>query len=341
MHLWPRLKAAELLVNGFLQWPGGRDLGFKDESTPPSKRRKIHQMSDEWLTFESWPSLQFRVPLPRLVGAPWLHFPLPSCCASYGVIFQRPGLPIPKWPVGNMRCCCPAHLQELWAAILSRSPSKTAVGAARHFVLKSESWPLCSQALYWKGPQNLFSLQGGGEEKSLCVNSAWLLTEATDQTIFWSRGSLASLTWESCNDETRGLGRPMSGSMFISNGERPWGSIHHVMRSFLAKKRLVRKPGNDHIAWGLEPSKQALWVSRDVMLVSQICGSKLQWGFSQGDGLWLPSSWLGLQIGHIWHCWKQHRGDIVPHEAMRLGLEDLGQGYQINQVQPTSPGFFL
>ena len=38
----------------------------------------------------------------------------------------------------------------------------------------------------------------------------------------------------------------------------------------------------------LEPLKQALWASRDVIISSQICGSKLQKVFTLGDGCWLP-----------------------------------------------------
>ena len=38
----------------------------------------------------------------------------------------------------------------------------------------------------------------------------------------------------------------------------------------------------------LEPSKQALLASRDVIISSQICGSNLQKVFTLGDGCWLP-----------------------------------------------------
>ena len=41
-----------------------------------------------------------------------------------------------------------------------------------------------------------------------------------------------------------------------------------------------------HDAW--EPLKQALSASRDVILSSQICVSKLQRFFTLGDGCWLP-----------------------------------------------------
>ena len=34
----------------------------------------------------------------------------------------------------------------------------------------------------------------------------------------------------------------------------------------------------------LEPVEQALWASRDVIISSQICGSKLQSVFTLGDG---------------------------------------------------------
>ena len=38
----------------------------------------------------------------------------------------------------------------------------------------------------------------------------------------------------------------------------------------------------------LQPLKQALWASRDVIISGQICGSKLQRVFTSGDGCWLP-----------------------------------------------------
>ena len=38
----------------------------------------------------------------------------------------------------------------------------------------------------------------------------------------------------------------------------------------------------------LEPLKQALLASRDVIISSQICVSKLQRVFTLGDGCWLP-----------------------------------------------------
>ena len=50
----------------------------------------------------------------------------------------------------------------------------------------------------------------------------------------------------------------------------------------------------------LEPSKQALLASRDVIISSQICGSNLQKVFTLGDGCWLPKTkprkgtWAGL-----------------------------------------------
>ena len=38
----------------------------------------------------------------------------------------------------------------------------------------------------------------------------------------------------------------------------------------------------------LEPLRQALLASRDVIISSQICGSNLQKVFTLGDGCWLP-----------------------------------------------------
>ena len=39
----------------------------------------------------------------------------------------------------------------------------------------------------------------------------------------------------------------------------------------------------------LEPLKQVLSASRDVIISGQICGSKLQRVFTLGDGCWLPT----------------------------------------------------
>ena len=43
----------------------------------------------------------------------------------------------------------------------------------------------------------------------------------------------------------------------------------------------------------LEPLKQALLASRDVIISSQICGSNLQKVFTLGDGSWLPKTGPG------------------------------------------------
>ena len=40
----------------------------------------------------------------------------------------------------------------------------------------------------------------------------------------------------------------------------------------------------------LEPLKQVLSASRDVIVLGQICGSKLQRVFTSGDGCWLSKS---------------------------------------------------
>ena len=39
----------------------------------------------------------------------------------------------------------------------------------------------------------------------------------------------------------------------------------------------------------LEPLKQVLSASRDVIIAGQICGSKLERVFALGDGCWLPT----------------------------------------------------
>ena len=63
--------------------------------------------------------------------------------------------------------------------------------------------------------------------------------------------------------------------------------IHHVVWSFPAKF-WPKKPeiSSVHAVW--EPLKQALLASRDVIISSQICVSKLQRFLTLGDGCWLP-----------------------------------------------------
>ena len=53
----------------------------------------------------------------------------------------------------------------------------------------------------------------------------------------------------------------------------------------------------------LEPLKQALLESRDVMISSQICASKLQRVFTLGDGCRLPNSDNDVVSGCCSCCW--------------------------------------
>ena len=71
----------------------------------------------------------------------------------------------------------------------------------------------------------------------------------------------------------------------------------------------------------LEPLKQALLASRDVMISSQICGSNLQKVFTLGDGCWLPT--LGAFLGFISGCFQ---GLVFEASAAvwGLGLRPLG-----------------
>ena len=64
--------------------------------------------------------------------------------------------------------------------------------------------------------------------------------------------------------------------------------MHHVMRCFSAEK--VEKYVNTYYKHDvLEPAKQALLASRDVIISSQNSGSKWQRVFfTLGDGCWLP-----------------------------------------------------
>ena len=100
---------------------------------------------------------------------------------------------------------------------------------------------------------------------------------------------------------------PITARVSIWFSEKPWirlgytvrgpsrgafssaGSIHHVMWSFLAKI-WQKKPKIISLHDVLEPLKQALLASRDVIISSQICGSNLQKVFTLGDGCWLPFS---------------------------------------------------
>ena len=88
------------------------------------------------------------------------------------------------------------------------------------------------------------------------------------------------------------------------------GRIHHVMCCFSAKKcRENTKHCYKHDV--LEPFKQALLASRDVIISSQISSSKLQRVVTLGDGCWLPT----LALPMLLSC-----GPIVAIDARHLIL---------------------
>ena len=79
------------------------------------------------------------------------------------------------------------------------------------------------------------------------------------------------------------------------------GRIHHVMRFFRPKnvEKSVKKCCKHDV---LEPLKQALLASRDVMISSQHFGSKWQRAFTLGDGCLLPKMIL-LKNKQSNSCW--------------------------------------
>ena len=72
---------------------------------------------------------------------------------------------------------------------------------------------------------------------------------------------------------------------FFPGKERSAGRIHHVMRSFSAKHVPEKREQVPHHMSLLEPLKQAHLASRDVMISSQICGSKLERLLTSADGM--------------------------------------------------------
>ena len=65
----------------------------------------------------------------------------------------------------------------------------------------------------------------------------------------------------------------------------------------------------------LEPLKQALLASRDVILSSQICGSKLPKVFTLGDGCWLPNFLLpATSRPPIWSSFRFFRAESKCHQ---------------------------
>ena len=70
-----------------------------------------------------------------------------------------------------------------------------------------------------------------------------------------------------------------------------------------------------HDVW--EPLKQPLLASRDVIISSQICVSKLQRFFTLGDGCWLPKK-IPSQKGPKGHKCAQMQ--TIVHELQRVAL---------------------
>ena len=108
----------------------------------------------------------------------------------------------------------------------------------------------------------------------------WVLSEC------WSLEPLSLLTWATWGRDKVTLDS-RNFQLFSA------GNIHHVMWSFLAKI-CPKMPKNISLDDVLEPLKQAFLASRDVIISSQICVSKLQRVFTLGDGCWLPIFWLRL-----------------------------------------------
>ena len=65
------------------------------------------------------------------------------------------------------------------------------------------------------------------------------------------------------------------------------GCLDHMKVVKATPPKCLENARHYHITWCLEPVKQALLASRDVMISSQICGTKLQSVFTLGDRCWL------------------------------------------------------
>ena len=96
--------------------------------------------------------------------------------------------------------------------------------------------------------------------------------------------------------------------IFLREHAFSYRKMHCLPEKCLFPQKIGRKhPSRDVIFSGqkmrkiislydvLEPLKQALLASRDVIISSQICASNLQKVFTLGDGCWLPRKCLFLQ----------------------------------------------
>ena len=85
------------------------------------------------------------------------------------------------------------------------------------------------------------------------------------------RAGVVVFPCKSCPPSPKGIPRPPTATAIPSAGR-----IHHVMRCFFRPKNVEKNIKHCCKHDVLEPSKQALWASRDVTISSQNFGSKWQ-----------------------------------------------------------------
>ena len=100
--------------------------------------------------------------------------------------------------------------------------------------------------------------------------------------------------WKSCSTASSGIVRTKLNMIALrfhgplkGGAPLPFISRKHPSRDVIFSGQNLPKMISLHDL--LEPLKQALWASRDVIISSQICVSKLQRVFTLGDGCWLPN----------------------------------------------------
>ena len=104
--------------------------------------------------------------------------------------------------------------------------------------------------------------------------------------------------------QLRGIVLEMGGGQIVYVFPFSWGKKEHINRQEASitwcdlfwPKFGQKMPKSISLHDVLEPLKQALWASRDVIISSQICGSKLQKVFTLGDGCWLPNKQNSQEI---------------------------------------------
>ena len=85
----------------------------------------------------------------------------------------------------------------------------------------------------------------------------------------------------------------------------------------------------------LEPLKQALWASRNVIISSQICGSNLQKVFTLGDGCWLPMPCFIVSVLKVLGFWgpKNFKQSPPPKRSVLRSCTPASANLLVNSVE--------